>query len=487
MLFVNQLVCMRYTEKYMKNMSVRLGILAALAGFILMVFELAAARILAPTIGSSTYVWTSVIGVIIMALSLGYWAGGRIADKRSRLSDIALLFLVLGAAIAVTTLLYQGFLASVAEWDIDVRIRAVVASLILFAPASFLLGAISPYLAKLNVRSLDSSGSAVANLGALNSLGGIVGTFLTGFVLFNVMGARAIMVSLAIASLVIAWRVGFARTRRNLAASVVVVCLVVLTGNSTGVFAIDTATAHYTIEDVTVGERTLRLLATGPGGKQSGVYMDNPGELAFWYTQQMAAAVELQPEAGRIAVLGGGAYTLPMYLANKYPDTQIDVVEIDPQLLAIAKEHFGFRELPNITVYAEDARTFINRMQNTYDIVLVDVFGDDSIPLSMLTAEYGNALGSAVRSDGVVVLNAIAGSNGPCAELFDAIMRPYLDNFAKGYYLPYNTDTVRTNIVSVFGSSPVVAAPYRDLGSAKGPIYTDDFNPVTQIQFDCRR
>ena len=72
--------------------SKKLGILAAIAGFVLMVFEIAAARILAPSIGSSTYVWTSVIGVIIMALSVGYWAGGRVADKRNSPNDIARLF-----------------------------------------------------------------------------------------------------------------------------------------------------------------------------------------------------------------------------------------------------------------------------------------------------------------------------------------------------------------------------------------------------------
>ena len=468
--------------------SKKLGVLAAVAGFVLMVFEIAAARILAPSIGSSTYVWTSVIGVIIMALSVGYWAGGRLADKRNNPNDIARLFLALSLTISFAIVLYPAFLESVADWTIDVRVSAVIASLVLFAPTSLLAGAVSPYLAKLNVRSLASSGSAVANPGALNSLGGIVGTFLTGFVLFGFMGVRDVMVALAVGTLVVSWWARVGRNRRETIVTVAALLLSLLAWPGSGVLALDTPSAHYTIEDVTLqGGYTVRTLATGPGGKQSGIIVGSPSELAFWYTREIASLIDMQPAKQRIAVLGGGAYTLPAYLAQKYPDSQIDAVEIDPKLLPIAQEYFEYSPAKNVGHIAMDARTFINGVKLPYDIVVVDVFGDDSIPESLMTAEYGRALKRAVTPGGVVIINAIAGTKGTCLELFQAVSRPYLDNFATGYYLPRINDGGRSNIAAAFGSRPNVPSNYTSIGPAVGPIYTDDYNPTMRVQFACER
>lgn len=186
--------------------------LAFMAGFVLMVFEMVASRILAPTIGSSTYVWTSVIGVIIAALSLGYFFGGRLADKRAEPVDLAFLFLASALGVAATFTIYGDFLAGLSDSQMDNRLQAVVASLLLFAPTSLVLGMLSPYLAKLNVKSLESSGRAVASLSALNSIGGIVGTFFTGFVLFAAVGSKAILVGLVLALVICSWSVAPKKT-----------------------------------------------------------------------------------------------------------------------------------------------------------------------------------------------------------------------------------------------------------------------------------
>src|SRR5690606_31378747 len=138
------------------------------SGFALMAFELAAARILAPYIGSSTYVWTSVIGVIIASLSLGYYAGGRLADKHHRLAEVAWLCLASGVAVVLVIIFYQSVLEWIAMNIIDPRLQGVMASLLLFAPTSFLIGIKAPYLAKLKVTSLERTGQSVASLSALN-------------------------------------------------------------------------------------------------------------------------------------------------------------------------------------------------------------------------------------------------------------------------------------------------------------------------------
>jgi MFS family permease len=176
-------------------------------GFGLMAYELVAARILAPTLGSSTYVWTSVIGIIIAALALGFYAGGRLADARNTRSDIAWLLLLVAAAITYTLVSYDGTLSAIANTAIDSRVQGVLAAVLLFAPASFFVGVVSPYLTKINVTSLRTTGRAVASLDMSNSLGGIVGTFVTGFILFGYIGSRETLIALVIVFIGLSWAV----------------------------------------------------------------------------------------------------------------------------------------------------------------------------------------------------------------------------------------------------------------------------------------
>ena len=161
----------------------RLEVIAFVSGFALLCFELVAARLLAPSIGSSTYVWTSVIGVIIAALAVGYWYGGIIADKRNARQDIAYLLLASAVAVLFSQVLYGGVLQSVATWDTDPRLQAVTVTVLLFAPAVSCWEAVRIWpssMSRLASRSTSAGGRA-------RSIGGIVGTFLTGFVLIGLV------------------------------------------------------------------------------------------------------------------------------------------------------------------------------------------------------------------------------------------------------------------------------------------------------------
>src|SRR5688500_5039253 len=126
----------------MKKIASKFGILelaAFTSGFSLMAFELIGARMLAPTIGSSTYVWTSVIGIIIAALSVGYFLGGKLADSRNRQADIALLCLAVAASIGCMMLLFDSTMDWIVRLQTDLRFKGVIASLLLFAPTSLLI------------------------------------------------------------------------------------------------------------------------------------------------------------------------------------------------------------------------------------------------------------------------------------------------------------------------------------------------------------
>lgn len=463
-----------------------LPIVAFVSGFSLMTFELAAARVLAPNIGSSTYVWTSVIGVIIAALSLGYWAGGKMADARNRPTDIAYLCLAIAATITLTLLNYQHLIDSTVQSIEDARLQGVYASLVLFAPTSFLIGALSPYLVKLKVTSLATSGQSFASLSALESIGGITGTFITGFVLFGYIGAREAFAVVAFLLLASSWLImPTHRWAGRLATSVAIglICLGSLQVANKG--HIDTPTAHYSIFEAWMNDTPVRGIATGPNGTQSGVFIHQPNKLVFWYTQRMAEVVAQAPQRDRILVLGGGAFTLPQYLATIYPKSTVDVVEIDPKLADISRQYFSYKDPKNVNMIFGDARTYINKSDKKYDTILVDVYSDSSVPFSLMTKEYGQQIERLLADKGVVIVNMIAGPQGACKELLIALDAPYRQSMLYAAYKTQRPDSVKSNMIVAYSKQPVQWTGSSALTLAPSGAYTDNFAPVERIQQDC--
>jgi predicted membrane-bound spermidine synthase len=474
-----------YTITMNKNLPV-LPIIAFISGFSLMVFELAAARVLAPSIGSSTYVWTSVIGVIIAALSIGYWVGGKIADARNRLSDLAWICLAVAVAITATLLTYLPLIESTVRLMTDARVQGVVASLLLFAPTSFLIGVLSPYLVKLRVTSLQTSGQSFASLSALESIGGITGTFITGFILFGYIGAREAFAVVVVLLVIISWVIA-TRHRWQLRLAVTVGVLITCLGSLVGVTdsSLDTASAHYTIFEGTRDGQLMRGIATGPGGTQSGIYVNHPDKLLFWYTQRMAEVVAAAPKHDRILVLGGGAFTLPRYLAKTYPASQVDVVEIDPELAAISRKHFSYDDPKNVYMIFEDARTYINKSQKTYDVILVDVYSDSSVPFSLMTKEYGEQIKRLVADDGVIVVNMIAGRHGACGVLLSALDAPYRAHFTQAQYVTESPVPAKANMIVAYSNQAVPWAGASVLNLASEAAYRDNYAPAERLQQNC--
>lgn len=466
-------------------------IIAFTTGFCLMAYELAAARLLAPTVGSSTYVWTSVIGVIIASLSFGFWQGGKIADARHKKTDLAWLLLFIAAAILWTLCFNQAILSWVEGFAVDLRLQAVVVAVILFAPASFLFGLISPYLAKLQVQTLTQTGQAVATLDASNSLGGITGTFATGFVLFSYTGVRQTLAILAVLILMMSWiitpRDGL---MRRLIVSIglvlaVITCLIMPPPYVT----VDTATASYKIVDSqSQSGRTIRNLKTGPGGSQSGIYLDGSKQLPFWYTNEMARlAIKFQPKS--VLILGGGALTLPEYLAKQLPATTIDVVELDPELEKIAYHYFDYKAYPNVSLRFADARTFVNKPGAKYDLILVDVYSDSQVPASLMTREYGDKIIDHLADKGQVVVNLIAGFKpAACRDLFGAMDAVYRNNLPHAKYSTNSANKLgRANYVVVYSRQSILDNSMTKLDNLGGKLYSDNFIPNERLYENCRR
>lgn len=468
----------------------RLGAAACVSGFTLMAYELVAARLLAPSVGNSTYVWTGVIGVIIIALSAGCWLGGRVADYRHAPQDVGLLLIVAAALVMITILSANNTLRWLTTVLDEPRIQAVIAALALFAPASFVLGAVSPYLAKLNVSSLDTAGRSVANLSALDAVGGIAGTFVTGFVLLGMIGLNETLALITGILLATSW-LFIPRWQWQLRAlmvgAVIVAALSGLYMPKHDDVSIETPSAHYSIVNYTSNGRQIRGLVTGPTGVQSGVYLDGTKDLPFWYTRRMVE-VTIAAKPRTVLLLGGGAFTMAEYMARQLPNTHIDVVEIDPGLENISRQYFSYQSLPNVKLIFDDARTYIQRTNRHYDVVLIDVYNGGEIPYSLLTAEYGSELARITREDGLVVANLIAGlNNAPCRELFAAFDAVYRRTWPYAWYGTQHRDLSRGNYVVAYSKKPrtmpTALSPLQSLG---GTLYTDNFIPNDRLYEACR-
>ncbi len=466
-----------------------LGIISFLTGFALMAYELVAARLLAPTIGSSIYIWTSVIGIIIASLSLGYWLGGKLADARQRQIDVVALCLAAAICVSLSMISYPPLLELISKSIEDTRVQGVVASLLLFAPTSFVLGVISPYLAKLNIKELKTAGESVANLSALNSIGGIVGTFITGFVLFSYIGSNETLVIVVLCLLLSSWLLV---PKQYLMQRVVLTVLIFLTAlipsplAKDQIASIDSASAHYDINAINYNGAAITALSTGPKGIQSAVFTEEKNELVFWYTRYTAELIEKQaPE--KVLILGGGAFTLPDILAERLPDTTIDVVEIDPALESISKEYFHYKDHKNVNLIFQDARTYVNTASKTYDTIFVDVYGDNFIPFSLLTKEYGEKVNSLLKRDGTIIVNAIVGLQGECRELLgaiDSVYRPYLPY---GFWETQTASEIkRGNYILTYSREDDAPLQMKTLPKTpSSSLYTDNFMPAERLHYQC--
>lgn len=469
--------------------------IAFLTGFALMAYELVASRILAPSIGSSIYVWTSIIGVIIAALSIGYKVGGKLADSRADPLDISRLLMACAVAVLLTLLGAQTVLAVVTSISADPRLQGFMASLWLFAPTSFLIGMISPYLARLKNISVKTTGSTIASLSALNAMGSVTGTFVTGFIFFAYIGSQESLLLVSAVLFGSSWLIEPKQLlKQRLKAVLLLIVLALLsfisTKNPSVVAFIDTPSASYRIIDVDYKGKTVRAITAGPGGLQSGVYLDGSKELTFSYTQKMAELVEQSLKKDKILVLGGGAFTLPQYLADKYPSSRIDVVEIDPQLVSIARQYFGYKDPPNVSVISQDARVFLNGNNQKYDVVLVDVYSDTLIPFSLSTMEYAKRLKLAVNEEGLVIANIIGSSNPACKGLLEALHTSYARQFSFYKAYPLGDPSLQTtqNIIVAYSLQKLewLPEPVVPVELSKGRILTDNFAPVEYLKQQCR-
>jgi spermidine synthase len=481
-----------------------LELVVFLCGAVVMVVELAATRVLAPFLGTSTVVWTSVIGVILAALSLGYWWGGRLADRHPSPKALSLVILLAAVFTGLIGFSRSFVVEMIQASGSGLHFSSVQAVVLLFAPPATLLGMVSPFAARIRMTDCSRAGSTVGRLYALSTVGSIVGTFAGGFFLIAFFGSALILFLMAsvLALASILCHVGKWPIKAGLAGLFVALYLVAAADArslaASGVIDVDTPYQRvlvYPSRDFTTG-RAMRALSTGPEGVQGGVYPDEPNALALNYTRYLPLASHFSPDMRRVLVLGGGAYAFPKYVLSKHPSATLDVVEIDPGITALAKAHFFLPEDARQRIIHEDARTFLNANSNRYDVIVEDVFNSAaSIPFHLATVETVRRISDALENDGVLIVNTIAALEGPKSRLYKSFYATYASVFPQVHAVRAwgsSAETDLQNILLICFKSPAPrqwTSPDESLqtkldrrlpppGLTGALVLTDDFAPV---------
>jgi spermidine synthase len=479
-----------------------LEIVVFICGAVVMIFEIVGSRVLGPYLGTSIFIWTSLIGIILGSLSIGYWSGGWLADRNPAFSALAWIILLGAVFIGITTLIKEPFLAHLPRLISGLKWQSVAASIILFAPASIFLGMVSPYAVRLKIKALQTSGATVGQLYAISTVGSIAGTFAAGFYLIPAIGTTNILVAITILLALVS--VSLFIPDKKAGNSIPPVMLIFITGyfyfadHSVARSYIDEDTQYsrvwiYDAVDQTTG-KPIKFMRIN-NESSSAMFLDSE-EPVFPYARYYRLAEHFTPGFRSTLILGGAAFSYPKYFLQQYPDATIDVVEIDPELTMMAREHFRLKDDPRMKIYHEDARTFLNRSDYKYDVIYGDAYKSlFTIPWHLTTVEAAEKTYSMLNEGGCVLLNIISSLEGNSSLFLQAELATYRKVFPYVFVFavmdPADRKMVQSTILVAVktASSPELKNDDPELseylqhevsGLIKTglPVLTDEFAPV---------
>jgi len=403
-----------------------LGLICFLSGASVMVVEISANRLLAPIFGNSVYTWTSLIGVVLICFSVGGYLGGWLTDKKT---DFALLGWLLAGSGVMTLFVPQLFaIFGPANENAGLIMGPLIVSSLLLAVPGVLLGAVSPASVRLfSALQKDAHvGQAAGTISMWGSLGSFVGTFLSGFYLLSAFGVKAIFLGTGLLLILLA-SAAFFLARNKLMDHVPIWIsggLAALIGGSAELKAAENVlfqheSVYHRVQVTQSGtgqfaQRFLQLDSTMEGGMEA-----ESGNLIleyqhYWQVPMLKDGFELN----RALFLGAGAFGMPEQVSRQWPDSKVDVVEIDPVVIEVGRKFFKLSEFPNVQAHAGDARRFIRQTGERYDLIFGDAYnGVQAIPVHLASREFFAQVKSRLTAHGIFVMNVISAVEGPRSEL----------------------------------------------------------------------
>lgn len=373
-----------------------------------MMLELLGTRIISPYYGGGLYVWSSLITVALISLSIGYWLGGWLADRVPRADFLYVLIFVAGITVVLIPAL--GPAVARTTMRLGLALGTLSSAFLLFSIPLLLLAMVTPYALRLQTRQLTSVGVTAGRLYAVSTMGSFVGTILTGFLLIPNMGVKSIA-WLLVAALWVVSAIHFLTVRRL---SIGILILLLSAGalfvhpNSPlqegVVYQTDSFYGELKVLDVR-GDRYLLI-----DGAPQTVIDKRTGIPLLKYVHYLNFLHLLNPEARTMLLIGLGGGSIPAHFRRH--GLNMDLVEIDPRMKEVAERFFGFKAEPDC-VHFEDGRYYIQRTDKRYDFVILDVYSGDAVPVHLFTYEVFQAIDSILSRGGILAVNFVGFVSGP--------------------------------------------------------------------------
>lgn len=414
-----------------------------------MAVELTASRLIAPYFGTSIFVWGNIIAVVMIALAIGYWLGGKLADKRPELPVLAGAVFFCGLFLSFLPLFFK----PMAVFFLN---ALNVSSMFLFALANFwlilfalacpliILGMSSPFVIRIVNSSVETTGKTAGNIFAWSTLGSIFGVFASTFVTVPFLGSMQTVLICA-ATLIILAGLYFPKKYKLLALVFILPLMVYFLFLVRPALAAPEKNIIFEKETpyqyVWVSEKDgWRFLQFNDGsGVQSYINFDRPHFLtgdSYYDFFNLLPYLNGQEDADKnFLMIGGGGGTAAKQLVSFWrPKVNIDLVEIDKEVLGAAEKYFDLNE-PEINKIVRDGRVFLNQTDKKYDYMIIDAYSKQLfIPFHLTTDEFFQSTKTRLNEGGILAMNINAA--GWSSELLQKISQTIRKNYAQVKVLP---------------------------------------------------
>ena len=462
--------------------------------------EIAAVRLLSPYFGASTVVWANTIGIVLVALSVGYWLGGRFADRHPHMRGLCLLALAAASLLAVVPFAADPLLdlgvEALDEISAGAFFGSLVAVLVLVAVPVLMLGAVTPWALRLAVKGVEEAGTVAGRLYALSTAGSLLGTLLSALVLIPLVGTRRtfLVFAIAIASIAV---LGLRPVRRWALAPALMLVLIALptgtlkaSGDGRVLYEDETEYQYARVVEHLDGSRVLEL---NEGQGYHSIYRPETvltGDVWDGHLVLGFAALDRPPR--RVAILGNAAGTTSRAYEEFFPGTRVDGVEIDPDLSEIGRRFFDMTN-PRLELFHEDARPFLRRVDRRYDVISVDAYRQPYIPFYLTTREFFELVRDRLEPGGVLIVNAGHPEgqdeleqvlSATIGDVFPHVMRDPIERtntLLVASAAPLSPERLRARAATLhpgLRSTALAAAQRLSPRLRGGEVYTDDRAPV---------
>ncbi len=482
--------------------------LVFVSGMTSLALEMCAERLMEPYFGTSLIVWASLIGLILVYLTVGYFVGGRLADRHP--SEQVLCVITAAAALATSLIplvsqqILQWSVTGLEQVSVSIFLSSLVGTILLFAIPVTLLGIVSPFAIRLLTKDVAQSGRSSGSLYAISTFGSILGAFLPVLWLIPTFGVRRtllifglLLFAASLWGLRPIWRPSFL---------LVVIAVLLPLGPLKDIpNLIYDKESYYNYIQVTQSTDGTRELILNEGQAIHSIYYANPNTvLTGWYWDYFLAAPYFNAgftpnKLHRVGIIGLAGGTIARQFTKVYGPVPIDGVEIDPTIVSVAQKYFAMNE-PNLHVHVEDGRTYLATTHEQYDVVAIDAFQQPYIPFQLTTREFFTLIRSHLSSQGVVAVNT--GHTTHDFRLVQAFVNTMSQVFPSVYVFnvpgTFNTEvmgTMNRTSIDTFRSSLSSISPTTVMGQVAnevvpvvtqghpdgGLVFTDDRAPIEQI------